>query len=130
MEHPQFAYTGRSPEKGYVGFVNLQEVEGGVRFSIRSEGEHPVSATHIIPKDEAIALLSRALDGLGGPLKHDYWRAGEPNCPKEIKAGNGELHTLRCKRCGLDDPRNDICLAVPGQGEDAGRAVPAHGSGP
>lgn len=37
--------------------------------------------------------------------KHIYWAAGEPDCPKEIKAGNGELHTLRCKVCGVDSPR-------------------------
>lgn len=110
MEHPQFAYTGASPAKGYVGFINLQEVDGGVRFSVRSEGENPVSATHVIPKDEAIALLSKALVGLGGPLKHAYWMAGEADCPKDIKASNGELHTLRCKRCGEDSPRGQICV--------------------
>jgi hypothetical protein len=38
--------------------------------------------------------------------KHVYWAAGEPECPKEIKASNGELHTLRCKVCGLDSPRS------------------------
>jgi len=43
--------------------------------------------------------------------KHRYWGAGEPDCPRDIKAGNGELHTLRCKICGLDDPRNPICHA-------------------
>lgn len=41
--------------------------------------------------------------------KHDFWRAGDPDCPRDIKAGNGELHTLRCKRCGLDSPRGQIC---------------------
>lgn len=41
--------------------------------------------------------------------KHDFWRAGEPDCPREIKADNGELHTLRCKRCGLDSPRDPVC---------------------
>ena len=35
--------------------------------------------------------------------KHQWWGAGEPDCPKEIKAGNGELHTLRCKVCGTSD---------------------------
>jgi hypothetical protein len=45
------------------------------------------------------------------PPKHDYWRAGEDDCPADIKAGNGELHTLRCKRCGLDSPRDQICRA-------------------
>jgi hypothetical protein len=48
--------------------------------------------------------LSKRLD-----RKHDFWRPGEPDCPKDIKAGNGELHTLRCKACGLDDPRDKIC---------------------
>lgn len=46
------------------------------------------------------------------PPKHDYWGAGEPDCPREIKAGNGELHTLRCKACGLDSPRDQICRAI------------------
>jgi len=32
--------------------------------------------------------------------KHVYWRAGEPDCPKGLKALNGELHTLKCKVCG------------------------------
>jgi hypothetical protein len=43
------------------------------------------------------------------PPKHRFWGAGEPDCPREIKAGNGELHTLRCKACGLDNPRDEIC---------------------
>lgn len=37
--------------------------------------------------------------------KHVYWAAGEPDCPREIKAANGELHTLRCKVCGIDSPK-------------------------
>jgi hypothetical protein len=45
--------------------------------------------------------------------KHDYWRAGEPNCPGDIKAGNGELHTLRCRLCGQDSPRSQICTGAP-----------------
>lgn len=108
-EKPQFAYTGPSPATGYVGFVNVQEVGGGVRFLVRSEGAEPVTAAYIIPKAEAVALLGNALVGLGGPLKHDYWCPGEAGCPSDIKGGNGELHTLRCKRCGQDDPRSDIC---------------------
>lgn len=42
--------------------------------------------------------------------KHIYWGAGEPDCPSEIKAGNGELYKLRCKVCGEDNPRSAICL--------------------
>lgn len=36
---------------------------------------------------------------LTNPPKHRFWAAGEPDCPREIKASNGELHTLRCKLC-------------------------------
>lgn len=39
--------------------------------------------------------------------KHVYWAAGEPDCAKEIKAPNGEIHTLKCKNC--DNPRDLIC---------------------
>lgn len=42
--------------------------------------------------------------------KHIFWNAGEIDCPKEIKSGNGELHTLRCKVCG-GGPAN-ICKDV------------------
>ena len=40
--------------------------------------------------------------------KHEFWGAGEPDCPREIKTPNGELHTLRCKNC--DNPRFPVCL--------------------
>lgn len=43
---------------------------------------------------------------------HKFWRAGEVSCPSDIKAGNGELHTLRCKVCGMDNPRANICKGV------------------
>lgn len=62
-------------------------------------------------------LKSRVVEleaALTNPPKHDYWMAGAPDCPSDIKAPNGELHTLRCKRCGQDSPRNQICLAVVG----------------
>ncbi len=111
-EFPQFAFTGATPDKGYVGYVNIQEVDDGVRFLVRSEGDDPVTAAYVIPKAEAVAMLGRALMGLGGPQKHDYWSPGEDDCPREIKAGNGELHTLRCKRCGEDSPRGSICLGA------------------
>lgn len=46
--------------------------------------------------------------------KHVSWGAGDPDCPKDIKAGNGELHTLRCKVCGQDMTRaNAICFGEP-----------------
>lgn len=45
--------------------------------------------------------------------KHKFWGAGEPNCPPELKAPNGELHTMRCKVCG-DGWRksNNVCLVA------------------
>lgn len=44
------------------------------------------------------------------PSKHDFWGAGEADCPREIKAPNGELHTLRCKNCGQDSPKDARCF--------------------
>jgi hypothetical protein len=32
--------------------------------------------------------------------RHKFWGAGEPDCPQDLKAANGELHTMRCKVCG------------------------------
>ena len=62
-----------------------------------------------------IACLERRLEWALNPRRHRFWGAGEPDCPREIKAGNGELHTLRCKVCGQDDPRDDRCLSAPEQ---------------
>lgn len=46
------------------------------------------------------------------PPRHRFWGAGESDCPKDIQAGNGELHTIRCKVCGVDNPRDNICFAA------------------
>ena len=105
----QFAYTGATPAAGYVGFVNLKLVDGGLQFSVRSEGENPPSAAYVVPLAEAATMLCDVLEAMPDPPRHDYWRPGEADCPREIKAGNGELHTRRCKRCGLDSPRDKIC---------------------
>lgn len=43
------------------------------------------------------------------PPKHKYWGAGEPDYPKDIRAGNGELHTLQCKVCGEKSPPDEFC---------------------
>lgn len=42
---------------------------------------------------------------------HQFWGAGEPDCPADIKAPNGELHTLQCKLCGAKSPKSPVCLA-------------------
>ncbi len=63
-EYPQFAYTGPHPEKGYVGFVNIQETDKGVRFSVRSEGENPTLSAFELDIGSAIELLDKALTAL------------------------------------------------------------------
>lgn len=60
----------------------------------------------------ALALIAKAMRAALDPPKHRFWGAGEPDCPADIKAANGELWKLRCKICGKDNPRNDICLPV------------------
>lgn len=51
---------------------------------------------------------------LGQMPRHKFWGAGEPDCPPDIKASNGELHTMRCKVCGDGWRENiDVCLANP-----------------
>lgn len=59
--YPQYAHTGPTPATGYVGYVNIQETATGVRFTVRSEGENPVTAAYEIPIGDAIALLDEAL---------------------------------------------------------------------
>lgn len=69
----------------------------------------PDGVVVVIEDREALrALLQFALH----PPKHKFWGAGEKDCPREIKAGNGELHTLRCKVCGEDNPCDDRCLPI------------------
>jgi hypothetical protein len=45
--------------------------------------------------------------------RHDFWGAGEPDCPPELKAPSGELRTMRCKVCG-DGWResHDVCMVA------------------
>ena len=65
--------------------------------------------------DDRKAALSRVgelEDFIANPPRHDFWGAGEPECPRDIKAGNGELHTLRCKRCNQEGPGDGICRAA------------------
>ena len=61
--------------------------------------------------EAAIDQRNTAQAMLENPPKHDFWGAGEPDCPRDIKAGNGELHTLLCKKCGLSNPSAGICRA-------------------
>lgn len=49
------------------------------------------------------------MDFIRNPKKHVFWGAGEQDCPKDIKAPNGELHTLICKMCGEKSPKYAEC---------------------
>lgn len=54
-------------------------------------------------------LIGKAVQHLKSEAAHKFFGAGEIDCPKEIKASNGELHTLRCRICGLDNPKSTVC---------------------
>lgn len=48
-----------------------------------------------------------------GMPKHKFWGAGESDCPSELKAPNGELHTVRCKVCGDGWRKSgNVCLPL------------------
>lgn len=83
MEKPQFAYTGPSPAQGYVGFVNIQETDDGVRFTVRSEGDNPPYAQYVVDRASAVKLLRDALDGI------------EQALPKPPAPGSNEWWTVR-----------------------------------
>lgn len=57
----QYAYTGPTPPTGYVGYVNIQETDAGIKFTVRSEGENPVTASYEIPISDAVHLLADAV---------------------------------------------------------------------
>ena len=58
----------------------------------------------------ALALTAKVIRAAINPASHNYWGAGEAECPSDIKAGNGELHTLRCKVCERDNPEDNRCF--------------------
>ena len=63
----------------------------------------------LTPHDAAKRVLRVAYDN---PPKHNFWGAGEADCPSDIKVSNGELHTMQCKVCGAKNPRSgSICHA-------------------
>jgi hypothetical protein len=53
--------------------------------------------------------VERLIAAIKSPQRHKWWGAGEPGCPADLKAPNGELHTLRCKLCGAGSSTS-FCL--------------------
>lgn len=80
------------------------------RFLVNVHG-YTVTQISVSEDDENTAILSVVPEPQESTRRHVYWRAGEPDCPSDIKAPNGELHTIRCKLCGLDSPRSGNCLS-------------------
>lgn len=45
-------------------------------------------------------------------MRHQFWAVGDAQCPPELRAPNGELHTTRCKACGDGWRRTgNLCLS-------------------
>lgn len=57
MQHV-WAYTGGTPHKGYVGYVNLSKADAGVAVTVRSEGDKPPTAQHVVPDSEVLSLYN------------------------------------------------------------------------
>jgi len=89
----------------------MRDVIEAAKFLATAEAEE-IQTTAYHDWDMIRDVAKTLVKALENPPKHVYWRPGEPGCPREIKAGNGELHTLRCKVCGLDNPLDDFCRAA------------------
>ena len=63
-------------------------------------------------RDAALARVAALEAALQNPPPHRFWGAGEPDCPRRLKCGNGELHTMMCKVCGVENPLDNICRAL------------------
>lgn len=62
---------------------------------------------------QATAWISTALNAVEIMRReHIFWGAGEHDCPKDLKAPNGQLHTLQCKICGCRNPRDRVCFSA------------------
>jgi hypothetical protein len=64
--------------------------------------------------ERALAQQPQAAAGeRNGLPRHQFWGAGEPACPADLLAPNGELHTSRCKVCGDGWRKSeDVCFGV------------------
>ncbi len=53
--------------------------------------------------------LQAGFENLAKRFSHSFWRPGDEDCPDEIKAANGEITSLMCKRCGQSNPQSKWC---------------------
>lgn len=77
-------------------------------LNVRGGSPQPVYSAKQMREYADAALRSQ---GQAVDAKHEYFYAGQPDCPADVKAPNGELHTLRCRRCGQDNPRGTCAPA-------------------
>lgn len=115
-------FAGHTPGPwGCTGYTFPDDGEGGIYFRVKAENIDAryanarliAAAPRLLAENaELRAEVERLRGALMNPPKHNYWGAGEVGCPAEIKAGNGELHTLRCKVCGNEDARSPICIGA------------------
>jgi hypothetical protein len=116
--------------------VTMQEIivaleNHGVTNTAKRIREHGIQLDYVpMTDDELVAIWwldSKAgitetlhqieqavLNRLGvAPCKHRTWGAGEVDCPADIKASNGEIHTRQCKVCGERNFKEDsLCQCV------------------
>lgn len=96
------------------GYTNEGDPEiGNALFdctTCNGSGCVPASTVPTVP---AVAVAPAVPPAHGELPRHQFWGAGESDCPADLKAPNGELHTTRCKVCG-DGWRKSInvCLAA------------------
>ena len=86
----------------YEGFPNIETC-------LRAFAAFPSDRRMKTLMIDAALEIERLRGFIAKPPRHKFWGAGEPYCPRDIKAGNGELHTLRCKACGIDNPPDKWC---------------------
>lgn len=118
--------TGNNFNLALVKHLGLK-TEGLTKLNIAFECEKitVVEAVYEVRKAQMDAItqevVSRRFVDIGTLPRHDFWGAGEADCPSELKAPNGELHTVRCKVCGDGWRKSqDLCFgAAPTAGGDA-----------
>lgn len=98
------------------GYTNEGDPEiGNALFDCEACGGSGCVPAGAVPTLPAVAVAAAVPQPqVPGELpRHQFWGAGEPDCPPELKAPNGELHTTRCKVCG-DGWRksHNVCLAA------------------
>lgn len=90
--------------------IHPKDKEAALRYA---DGEKGIDHMNV----QLAAFVAGMNYGRQHPHRHVYFRAGEPDCPPELKAG-GELHTLRCRVCGMDDPPKDHCRGYDSTAEE------------